>query len=486
MSDRILTTEQPAEPGDTRGARPAVLGLFDAVSIIVGIVVGSSIYKVSPLVFSNVSSPLEGMGLWVFGAVLSLLGAFCYAELATTYPRSGGDYVYLTRAYGPLAGFLFGWAHLGGILTGSIGAMAFVFAEYAAPLFASPSASPSQQAASEIGLAIGAIVILSVTNLLGVVFGKWVQNLLTVAKVVGLGAIIFSGLGWGAESPFTEQIAAGNEKPHLALIFILYAFGGWSDSAFVAAEVRDTRRNLPRALILGIAGIAVVYLLVNLAYLKALGFEGLRASRTPAADALRPLLGDFGDRAMRVLVMVSALGALNGLIFTGSRVHASLGADHRLFAWLGRWNPRFGTPVGSLITQMIITVTLVSLVGTQAGRNLIDATATACGLKPVPWKFNDGFETLVAATAPIFWTFFLLTGLTVIVLRRSDGPRIRPFRVPLYPLTPLIFCATCGFMVYGALDWAGSLALIGIMPLALGVPAYFLTSRTSDSPRSAS
>lgn len=465
---------------ETRGARPAVLGLFDSISVIVGIVVGASIYKVSPIVVANVESPLQALGLWMLGAVLSLLGAFCYAELATTYPRSGGDYVYLTRAYGRLTGFLFGWAHLGGILTGSIGAMAFVFSEYATPLFLGNDAPQDQRTSMEIGLAISAIVSLSVMNVLGVVLGKWVQNLLTVAKVVGLGAIIVSGLGWGEAAPLADPPPAPfTGDPAIALILILYAYGGWSDAAFVAAEVKDTRRNLPRALILGIGCIAVVYLLVNVAYLKAMGFEGLRASAAPAADALRPLFGQRGERAMRLLVMVSSLGALNGLIFTGSRVHASLGADHRLFAWLGRWDPRLRTPVASLLTQMSVTISLVSLVGTPQGRSLIDKVLTACRLNPIPWNLHDGFGTLVVATAPVFWTFFLLTGFAVVLLRHKDSPMIRPFRVPLYPLTPILFCAVCGFMAYRALLFAGNLALIGLIPLALGVPAYFVSGGTA-------
>lgn len=459
---------------------PARLGIWDAVSVIVGIVVGSSIFRVPPDVFANVRTPWEGLALWGLGGVLSLLGALCYAELVTTYPRSGGDYVYLTRAYGPLVGFLFGWAHLGGILTGSIGSMAFVFADYACRMFG--PAEASRLPGLEVSLAVGAILVLTAINILGVFIGKTAQNLLTCAKVIGLGAVIVSGLLWGGEAAWRVETPMQGPGPGLAIIFVLYAYGGWSDAAFVAAEVREPRKNLPRALILGIAGISAIYLLVNLAYLRALGFEGVRASKTPAADALRPLLGEFGERAMSTLVMISALGALNGLIFTGSRVHASLGADHRLLGWLGRWHVGLGTPALALATQAAISVTLVCLVGTDAGRGIIDLVLQALRFKTIPWQRFGGFEALVVTTAPVFWTFFFLAGMSVMVLRWKDGPIIRPFRTPFYPVTPILFCSMCVYMLYRSIEYVEGLALLAVVPLLCGVPAYFISRRMAGRP----
>lgn len=474
MSEHLRPAVQPETM-----ERPKSLGLGDSVSVIVGIVVGASIYKISPFVFQNVESVWMGLGLWTLGGVLSLIGAFCYAELATTYPRSGGDYVYLTRAFGPMVGFLFGWSHLCGILTGSIGTMAFVFAEYSCRLFGFGREN-------ETALALSAVAGLTALNLLGVVLEKAAQNLLTMLKVVGLGAIIVSGVVWGGEPPMSGTGSIAGPGPKVAMILILYAFGGWNDAAFVAAEVRDPRRNIPRSLICGILGITLIYLLVNLAYLKALGFDGLRTSSAPAADALALLLGSRGERAMCLLVMVSTLGALNGLIFTGSRVHASLGADHRLFAKLGRWHPRLGTPAASLLAQAFVSLTLISLIGTSGGRSLIDRLLNAIGAGSLSWsKFQGGFDTLFAATAPIFWIFFLLTGLSLIVLRRKDGPIIRPFRVPFYPVTPMLFCLVCCGMIHSSLDYAGLLALLGLIPLSLGVPAYWISRSMGHAARAA-
>lgn len=467
----------PGPPESPRGPLPGGLGFGDAVSLIIGIVVGATIFELPSLIFQQVASPGMALAAWGLGGVLSLIGAFCYAELATTYPRSGGDYVYLTRAYGPAVGFLFGWAHLIGILTGSIGVLAYVFARFAAPLLGLGTD------ARLWWLAAAAVAGLSLLNLVGVVLGKAAQNVLTLAKVLGLAGIVVAGFGWGEGLPTAAGLTIGTTDPALAMVFVLYAYGGWNDAAFVAAEVRNPRRNLPLALLTGIGAITLIYLLVNAAYLWGLGFAAARHSAVPLPTAvLERMLGPAGGKGLSVLVVISALGGLNGLILTGSRVQASLGADHRLFAPLARWN-RFGSPVGSLLAQGAISVGLVVLVGTAHGHAWADRALGLIGRGPVNWpKFASGgeFATLVAATAPIFWLFFLLTGLSLFVLRWRDRHwrgrnQERPFRVPLYPLTPILFCLTCGFMLWRSLLWAGDLALLALVPLACGVPLYFVS-----------
>jgi basic amino acid/polyamine antiporter, APA family len=409
-----------------------------------------------------------GMGAWVLGGVLSFIGALCYAELATAYPRIGGDYVYLSRAYGRWVGFLFGWGQLAVILTGSIGVMAYAFADYAVPMFGLDDRWTAW-------LAAGAVAALTLLNLCGVAFGKGAQNVLTAAKVLGLVGIIIAGFAWGSgelrpAAPISE-INFG-----FAMVMVLYAFGGWNDAAFVAAEVRHRERNIPLALLLGIAGITLIYLLANAAYLMGLGFEGVRNSSAPAADVLSAAVGPWGGKAISVLVMVSALGAINGLIFTGARVYAALGADHSLFALLGRWNLRLDVPVWSLLAQGLITLLLIAAVGTEAGRNAVDAALGVFGLAGLPWsEYFGGFETLVAGTAPVFWMFFLLTGLSVFRLRWLDPELPRPFRIPLYPITPIIFCLTCSYMLYSSLVYAKALSLIGIVPLVVGLPLYLFS-----------
>ena len=455
---------------DFPGATKHRLNVRDGTSLMIGIVVGVTIFEAPPVIFSNVTGPGQGMAIWLLGGILSLIGALCYAELATAYPRSGGDYIYLSEAFGPCTGFLFGWAQLAAILTSSTGAMAYVFADYAVALW-------KLDTSNLVLLAVGPVIILSLVNLLGIQSSKTVQNLLTMAKLAGILVIIFAGLVWGGDNPVFVRATIDGPGWGLALILVLYAFGGWHDTAFVAAEVHSPQRNIPRVLMLGTAAITLLYLLVNAAYLWGLGFEGLRASTTPATDVLRLIFGENGARCMSILVMVSALGAVNGIIFTGSRVYARLGAEHSVLRWLGRWNHTRTVPTRSIIAQAIVTTVMVIVVGTSAGRQWVDSVMQAIGLGHLPWQnYGGGFTLLVSATAPVFWLFFLGTGLALFVLRRRQPHVERPFPVPLYPWLPITFCLMCCFMLYASLSYAKALSLLGIVPVLLGLPFYFFST----------
>jgi basic amino acid/polyamine antiporter, APA family len=445
------------------------LGLADAVSVIIGIVIGAGIYETAPFILSCVGSPGEAMAVWAIGGVLSVIGALCYAELATTYPRVGGDYYFLRRAFGPWAGFLFSWSQLTVIMSGSIGLMAFVFADYAVRLFGIGAQSAGI-------LAAGAVVVFSIANVVGLKSGRRTQNVLTALKAIGLAAIVITGFFW----PRVEDgVMAGDPKSGaglgLALILVLYTYGGWNDAAFIVAEMKNKRRNIPLALILGTAGVAVIYLLVNAAYINGLGFEGARRSTAIAADVLQGALGSAGARAMAILVIISALGALNGLILTGARISAAAGADFALFAPLARWHAGWGTPVGAIMAQMFITLALVLLVGHDIGRNAINAIVGAAGFTALSWEGHGGFDTLLKCTAPVFWAFFLLTGLSLFVLRVKDRQLERAFSVPLFPVLPAIFCATCAGMLYSAINYAGALAWIGFAPPVAGLAVFVLS-----------
>lgn len=487
ISFSMTPMDQPnpvTHDGISSDSPPQTLTMWDAVSIIVGIVVGVSIFKApgGPFgVFANVSSPMMGLGAWLIGAGVALCGALTYAELATMHRRSGGEYIYLTRAYGAWLGFLFGWAQLTGVFSGSIGAMAYVFADYTRQLIGAADGTG-------VWFACAAVIALTSLHVAGVRTGKTVQNFLTVAKLIGLAMLLVIGLcGNPGESLMTTHEVDGPGFG-LAMILILYAYGGWNDSAFVAAEVREPHRNVPRSLIYGMLFVAVIYLLVNLAYVRGLGFVGVRESGTPAADVVAnsALFGgatrDWVTRLMGVLVMTSALGALHGMIFTGSRLCAAIGADHRLFAKLGAWNPRTGSPVFALGTQAVLSLALIVSVGTQRGRNFVDSVMTAVGRDALPWDFYDGgFQTLVAATAPVFWMFFLLSGVSLFVFRIRSPDAERPFRVPGYPVVPVIFCLGSAYMVYASLNYAGDLALLALIPLAIGIPVYAVSRRIGSA-----
>ena len=402
-----------------------VLSLFDSSCIIVGIIIGSSLYESSPLVASSLGGPWALLGAWALGGLLTLVGAFCYVELATTYPVEGGDYAYLTRAFGRPVGFLFAWALFWVIFPGSVGAMVFVFARYAAELF---GPGPGQ-----VGYAAAAIVGLTLVNLLGIRTGKWTQNTLTTLKVLGLLAVVAAGLFWSSPSTAKPPAApSGTFDFRLAMILILYAYSGWHEMAYVAAEVRDPQKNIWRALILGTLLVTAIYLAATAAFIHALGYDGFCGSQAVAADALRLGLGPWGGRLISILICISALGVVNGIIFTGARVTYAMGKDHRLYAWVGQWSERRGVPTRALVLQAAVALGLVFSLGASDG----------------------GFARLANFTSPVFWSFFFLVGLALFVLRWREPDTVRPYRAPGYPLTPALFCLSSLFMVYASVTWA--------------------------------
>jgi APA family basic amino acid/polyamine antiporter len=461
-------------PTETRRGR---LSLWDVVSLILGIVVGTSIFRAPASVFANVPGPLVAAGAWVLGAVITFAGALCYAELAAAWPRSGGDYEYLNRAFGRWMGFQFAWGQLVAVFTGSIGAMAYAFADYAVGFWGLGDAA-------RVGLACGSIIFMTLLNLLGLTVGKTAQNLLTIAKVLGLTGVIVAGFAWGDLSRFVRQPATpGTAGFGLAMVFVLYSYGGWSHAAYVASEVNDPRRNIPRALLAGIALITLVYLAMNAAYLAVLGYDDARTVAAPALETMRRAVGEWGGKGVGLLVMTSALGAINGMILTGARVFAALGRDHRLLSWLGDWSPTRATPLVALVTQCAISLALVVGVGTAWGQQAIDALLTQFDRSPVPWSNYGGFETLVVATAPLFWGFFLLTGLSVFILRWREPHQPRPFRLPLYPLEPILFCASSAYMLWSSTSYAGSLAWFNLLPIVTGGVLYVVSRRLpAESP----
>jgi amino acid transporter len=438
-----------AKPQRISGGAPRqTLTSLDAMAITVGIVIGAGIFQTPSLVAANAGSTTAVLMVWTLGGVISLIGAFCYAELASTYPHPGGNYHYLWRAFGPSVAFLFAWARLAVIQTGSIALMGFVFGDYASRWFSFGENSAAIYAGS-------AIVVFTLLNVAGIVMGKNTQHLLTIGDVVGLTCIIIAGFTQAAP-PAAPAAQEPVSRFGLMMVFVLLTYGGWNEAAFISAEIKGGRRTIARVLISSIAVITALYVLVNAAFLHGMGLPGVAASQAPAADLLARTFGNASGLLVSLIVAATALSSMNGTIFTGARTNFALGRDFPAFARVGRWQMKRDTPVESLLLQGTIALLLVVL-----------GTIT-----------RKGFSTMVEYTAPVFWFFFLLSGLSLFILRRREPNIERPFRVPLYPLTPILFCLVCAYLLYSSLVYTGLGAIVGACVLAAGLPVLWFARRS--------
>ncbi|OKL40591.1 amino acid permease [Pontibacter flavimaris] len=418
------------------------MSVTDAIAVIVGIVVGAGIFRTPSMVAANTDSSGMFLLAWVLGGVVSLIGALCYAELTTTFPNAGGDYHFLTRAFGRKPAFLFAWARMSVIQTGSIALLAFIIGDYVAQMY-------SMGELSSVFYAALVVVILTGINLIGISVGAGAQKLLTALEILGVLLVIVAGLFFAPADAAATAPAAAPESGNalgLAMVFVLLTFGGWNEAAYISAELRSGRRGMARAMIVSILLITAIYVLINLSYLNILGMSGISQSDAVAGDLMRLTFGEGGLVLIGVIVALSALTSANATIFTGARTNYALGRDFPVFSFLGKWNPRTSSPVNAFLVQGAIALALIGL----------------------GYITRNGFETIVEYTAPVFWFFLLLVGISLFVLRRKEPRRHRPFRVPLYPLTPLIFCCTSAYLLYSSLVYTGLGALVGVAVLLIG------------------
>lgn len=441
-------TAQVASPAT--GAPKPVLRARAAFAIAMGIVIGAGIFRTPSLVAGSSASEAVFLAAWLVGGLLSIVGALCYAELASTYPQAGGDYAYLKRAYGRRPAFLYAWARLSVIQTGSIALLAFVVGDYMTQLFDMGPRSASIYAAL-------AVVVLTAINWLGVRQGTATQTWLTAVEVLGLALIVIAGLLFAPQQPVASVPGAEGNAYGLILVFVLLTYGGWSEAVYITAEVRNAPRVMPRILVGSLTAIAILYLLVNFAYLRVLGLGGIAESETVAADAMQAVFGAPGSAAISALVVVAALTSANATLITGARSAYAVGRDFPALTFIGRWDERSGTPRTAMLVQGALALLLVCL-GAFA---------------------RDGFRTAVEYTAPVFWLFFLLVGISLFVLRRRDPGTPRAFRVPLYPLLPLLFCATSAYLLYSSLAYTGIGALAGVAVLGVGGVLLLLLRKES-------
>jgi len=429
-----------------------VLSVKDVIMLTVGVVVGAGIFKAPSLVAGAVSSETMFICAWLLGGAITMIGALTYAELASTFPSAGGDYHFLNLAYGRRLAFLFAWARATVITTGSIALLAFVFGDYCAQLL------PIGPHSTAIYACL-VVLVLSTIHWVSTHASSVTQNWLTTLEVSGL--VLVAVAGFMAPSAPALPLAAastGEAAFGFAMVMVLLTFGGWNEAAYLSAELSSDKRGIARALIISILVVTVLYLVVNLAYLNALGLAGMAKSGAVAADVLKVAFGDWGARLMSVIVAIATLTSINSTLIVGARSTYAAGRDWPALKFLGAWSAQGSTPRHALMVQTVIALALIVL-----------GAAT-----------RKGFETMVDYTAPVFWFFFLLAGLSLFVLRAKSPDIERPFKVPLYPVLPALFCVACAWLLYSSLAYVKTGAMVGVGLLAIGaVVSLFLGGRRS-------
>lgn len=432
-----------------------ILGRWDSVAIIIAIVIGVGIFRVPAEVAKYLNTPNLIVLAWLLGGIISLLGALCYAELSSSFPKTGGNYIYLRESYGPWAGFLFGWIELLVIRTGSIAAVSFIFAEYLQSFLSTNECLIKP-------IAIFAVLTLSFINIIGLRYGKMVQDLFTISKIsVLIGIIVFGIMSKkGNISHFHSVPIVLDRRTFtlfgLALIPILWTYGGWHENTFVAEETKDARKILPFALIMGIFIIIAFYLATNFLYIYLIPVEGIANANLFASDALQILCGRYGRKIFEILIIVSSLGCINAMIITGSRITYALAEDNIIFRYLGKVNNKYCTPYWAIIINGIWSIILIIL-GT--------------------------FNKLLFLTGVVVWLFFALVGGALFILRYKFPDIERPYKVWGYPFLPAIFILICIALFINTIIFYPFQSLMGLCLLMTGVPIFIISQKKSNSRR---
>ncbi len=398
------------------------------------------------------------LALWLIGAALSLVGALVYAELASSWPGAGGDYTFLVRAYGRSVGFLYAWARGTVICTGSIALLAYILGDYLTRLHDLGTHSPAIYAAI-------AVVALTSMNLAGLKASSKLQNTLATLEIGAVLAVALVGLLVAPSADVTgaaDPSAPAAGALGLAMVFVLLTFGGWNEAAYVSAEVRGGPRAILRTLLASIAVITLLYLLFVAGALHALGFEGLRRSEAVGIDVIESAFGTYGAQLIGIAVAIASLTSMNATLIVGARSNYALARDWRALAFMASWRGERGVPVAGLLLQGAIALALVLFGALE----------------------KDGFATMVEFTAPVFWLFFMLSGIALFVLRRREPDVYRPYRVPLFPVLPVVFVLTCAGLLYSSIAYARShhAGFVALVVLAGGA-VVLLALRRAEAAR---
>jgi len=435
-------------------ALPRKLGLWSTAGIVVGITIGSGIFRAPAGVATLVPDPRFLLALWVGGGLLSLCGALSFAELAAMLPESGGFYAYLREGWGRPIAFLFGWSELVLIRASALGGMAIVFGEYA---LRTAGIDPATHVAAARMIAAAAIGFAAAANIRGVALGAGVVGFSTAAKIAALAAIALSAFALGgahgaslshlaASYTATSAVTAGSAG--LALVSVLYAYDGFGDVSFAGGEVRNPGRNLPRAIILGTLAIIGIYVLTNVAYLYVLPVDEVARSPLVAADVMQAVYGRAGAVAVSLVVMISTFSAVNGVTLSAPRIFFAMAEDGLFFSALARVHPRFHTPYVAILISALLGMALV---------------------------MSRSFEALASTMVLAVWPFYALTVAALFRLRRRRPDAVRPYRVAGYPFVPAIFIATVLWFIVNALISAPISTAATFALILLGLPVYFFS-----------
>jgi APA family basic amino acid/polyamine antiporter len=439
------------------------LGLFDATMIVMGGIIGSGIFINPSVVARQVHTPFLILGAWLAGGAVALAGAFVYAELATRKTEVGGQYAYLREAFHPAVAFLYGWALLLVIQTGGMAAVAVTFARYFVELTGAP--------APDWAVAAATLALLSVVNCLGVRAGSNVQSVLMVLKIAAIAALVLFGV-FATASPHALASGALLDRPAsldlltgvgAALTPVMFAYGGWQTASFVAGEMREPRRDLPRGILIGVCGVITLYALVNFACLRALGAEGLAATTTPASEVMRIALGPRGAALIAVGIAISTLGFLSQSMLTAPRVYFAMAEDGVFFKDVARLDPRTRAPVAAIALQGLLAAVIA---------------------------VSGKYEQILNYVVSVDFIWFGLTAATLFVFRRRAADRVDDgdaaassragFRVPGHPFTTALFVAACALIVAATVYKYPYNSAVGLALLATGIPVYFLWRGRKD------
>lgn len=420
------------------------LGLFDAAMLVMGGIIGSGIFMNPHVVATIVHTPFLILAAWAFGGVIALTGAFIYAELAARRPEVGGQYAYIREAYHPLLAFLFGWGLFLVSNSGGLAAVAMTFARYVIELTGSKLPDWS--------IAVASLLFLTSVNCLGVRTGGTLQSTFMVIKIAAIAFLIVCGYMLAGDSKLavhSTDVQPGSfdlvTSFGAAMVPVMFAFGGWQTASFIAGEIREPKRNLPRGLLLGVIGVVVLYIAVNIVCLRTLGADGLAYSLAPASDVMRAALGERGAKIIALGIAISTFGFLSQGILTAPRVYYAMAQDGLFFAKVAKLHPKTRVPIVAIILQGFFAI-LITLSGT--------------------------YEQILSYVVSDDFIFFGLTASCIFVFRAQDKEK-HAFKMPGHPYSTGLFIAVCAFVVINTIYKYPANTLIGIAILLTGIPIYY-------------